>query len=173
MEKIHAVRTKTRSLAHVFGSHLQHARNFNMQCVSIWEREDIKKWRMREDTVCSKIQRDVQVENRNADVCTFVGSQFFRISTDFGVMHYGRDILRDVRNAVFVQVSDAQKSYVHMAKQISQGQLAVVADKDSERRIFMSHSGYHFRLADGYLNDNPYDKKVPRVSKTQLAQYKN
>ena len=173
MEKIHVVRTKARSLAHVFGSHIQHARNFNRQSVSNWQREDIKRWRVREDTVCSKIQWDVQVENRNADVCTAVGSQFFRVLADFGVMHYGRDILHDVRNSVYVQVSDAQKSLVHMAKQISNGQLAVVADKDSKRRIFMSHSGYHFRLADGYLSDNPYYKRVPCVSKTQLAQYKN
>ena len=124
------VRTKARSLAHVFGPHTQHPRNFNRQSVSNMQREDIKRWRVREDTVCSKITWDVQVESRSADVCTTVGSQFVRVLIAFGVMHYGRDILHDVRNSVCVQVSDAQKSYAHMAKQINNGQLAVAVDKD-------------------------------------------
>ena len=171
MEKISVVRTKARSLAHVFGSHIQHARNFSNQCVSNWDSKDIKQWRLRQDTVCSKIQWDVQVENRNGDVCNKVGSQFYKVLFDFGLMSYGEDILRSVRTFVFVHVSDAQKSYVQLAKSISQGQLAVVVGKDSKRRIFMSHSGYHFRLADGYSSENPYYKQVPCVTRSQLAKY--
>ncbi len=53
-----------------------------------------------------------------------------------------------------VHVSNEQKDIVRLAKSV--GNFAVVADKDSKRRIFMTVEGYQARLIQGYLGGNDY-----------------
>jgi hypothetical protein len=52
-----------------------------------------------------------------------------------------------------VYVSNEQKDMVRQAKAISN--FAVVADKDSKRRISMTCEGYQARLIEGYLGAMP------------------
>jgi hypothetical protein len=69
--------------------------------------------------------------------------------------------------------SECQRSIVQAAKAASKEALAVIADKDGKRRVFMSKEGYSYRLYKGFLADPEYYRMCRTMSLEEVANIRN
>ncbi len=151
-EKIKVCKVKSWSLARSFESHIKTAKETNVYEFlkrNIDNDKGLKSWSKREDCFCSSIHWDVPMETRNVELVGNITKQLRALIWHFRVDQIGSRFVDQFEGETLVYVSDEQKEMVRLAKAI--GKFAVVADKDSKRRIFMTCEGYQARLIQGYL----------------------
>ena len=172
-EKIKVCKVKSWSLARSFESHIKTAKETNVYEFlrrNIDNDKGLKSWSKREDCFCSSIHWDVPMETRNVELVGNITKQLRALIWHFRVEKIGSRIVDQFEDETLVYVSNEQKDMVRLAKALSK--FAVVADKDSKRRIFMTCEGYQARLIEGYLGGNAYYKLLGKVSKSMCAKWK-
>ena len=139
--------TNSRSLAKHFPSHITAAKQTQFREVFVGI--DCNGMQNRSDTQCSKIHSDLPLENSYKKTSSTLCSQFFALIRDFRVEAYSNDIMHIIKSKQHVCISNQQINIVRVAKQVRGSMLAIVADKDSKRRIFMQAEACQARLALG------------------------
>lgn len=174
--KIKVGKCRSKSLAQHMNSHISTARDFDFEQIKNSTEKQRNYWQNRNDVLCSKICWDIPLENTSKKLAIDLNSQFHACLRDFGILRCeassGYNLLQEIRNSDLACVTESQHEIVSSAKQLVGSKVAVIADKDSKRRIFMDPDGYGFRLFCGFMCGDQFFEHAKGVSKEMCAKNK-
>ena len=111
------------------------------------------------DAVLSSVHWDIPIEYDNEDVCRRIGQQFVRMLLHWSLAFYIKQAVRRISNTHFTSISKDQRNlewYARTCCGVRANRIAVAADRDCKRRVFMDAEGYEHRLRLGYRCDEAF-----------------
>ena len=83
---------------------------------------------------------------------------------EYRVTKYKAAMYNNIRECEYTTITNTQHQLQRCAKHFAPDSIAVVQDKDSKRRVFMSKEGYEYRLFTGFVLDEKFyvwNRKLP------------
>ena len=180
--KLSVVKTRGPTLDALLPSHITFARQADMDHVKSLTQQDWELIRRREDVTPSEVNWDVPYHQGNEEIYNVVVEEFVRWCRTFHLRMSHTHVRRFIGDCNFTSRS---ADYDDLLQQIptqckvsgsssfDSSMVAVVADKDAKRRIFMSRSGFLARMYLCFMEDPKFYNPRSDLTLKDAANYKN
>ena len=159
--KISVIASKGKTMAECLRSHIRLARSFTQDQISHTTKDQRKLFLSRSD--CAKVGDywGLLIEHDHKHICDHVSAQLSRVGYTYKIKQHSKNcgdmFSQHLYERCLPDVWDVQMQ-TNANNVLSSKSIAVLADKDCRRRIFMSKHGYLWRLARGYFLDREFYK---------------